>query len=506
MDGRISFAAGVFRRYFGRESDSFIGSDFATLIAPGDRSTLALAMSSVSLRGRIPPLALRLNDKAQTTASIACMMMPAAFPRLCFTIGCMPVTTQEQAAGVMPMQNATSFQREAEAMIRAGEDGRMGLVEVKGWQAATEGLSHDDATALRTNISSVLTEAGAGTVAGELGNGRYSLLGPNSMDLAPTVEKLERLIRASPAARHARIEETAIALNAGSLAAAQAARALRFVISRFTEGGSEAAAATGAGSGLSGIIAHAEQRARVMRDTIEQRRFRLVFQPVVALVDRRVHHYEALLRPIPTPGSPAQSTQDFVVFAEAVGLSEELDFAVFAEALTALRHASAASVAVNISGLSMQSAEFRKRIFALLHAESGMKDILAQGRLLAELTETAEIDDMAAAAESIQALRDAGVRVCIDDFGAGAAAFRYLREFRIDFVKIDGAYVRAATESARERGFVASMVELATAANAGVVAEMIETEAQMALMQSLGVQFGQGWLFGKPGGLPGVTR
>ena len=96
--------------------------------------------------------------------------------------------------------------------------------------------------------------------------------------------------------------------------------------------------------------------------------------------------------------------------------------------------------------------------------------------------------------------------MCVDDFGVGAAAFSYLREFGVDYVKIDGLYVQRATLGARERGFVASMVELAAAAGAQVVAEMIETEEQAKLMQSLGAQFGQGWLFGRPGLLPGVIR
>jgi EAL domain-containing protein (putative c-di-GMP-specific phosphodiesterase class I) len=113
---------------------------------------------------------------------------------------------------------------------------------------------------------------------------------------------------------------------------------------------------------------------------------------------------------------------------------------------------------------------------------------------------------MTAAAGAIAALRAEGVPVCLDDFGAGGAAFRYLREFGVDYVKIDGLYVRAAARSARERGFVASMVELAGAVGARVIAEMVETEEQARLMRELGVQYGQGWVFGRPGSLPGARR
>jgi EAL domain-containing protein (putative c-di-GMP-specific phosphodiesterase class I) len=104
----------------------------------------------------------------------------------------------------------------------------------------------------------------------------------------------------------------------------------------------------------------------------------------------------------------------------------------------------------------------------------------------------------------MEQLRSVGVPVCLDDFGAGAAVFRYLRAFGVDYVKIDGEYVHAACKNPRDRALVASMIEIAHNAGASVVAEMIETEAEAALMQELGASYGQGWLFGKPGRLPGA--
>ncbi len=92
--------------------------------------------------------------------------------------------------------------------------------------------------------------------------------------------------------------------------------------------------------------------------------------------------------------------------------------------------------------------------------------------------------------------------MCLDDFGAGAAAFRYLRDFQIDVLKIDGQYVRRAPLGTRERSFVTSMVDLAAAVGARVIAEQVETLEEAHLMRVLGVEFGQGWLFGRPGSLP----
>ena len=120
---------------------------------------------------------------------------------------------------------------------------------------------------------------------------------------------------------------------------------------------------------------------------------------------------------------------------------------------------------------------------------------------MVELTESAEIEDEDSAASTLRALRARGVPVCIDDFGAGAAAFRYLKSFPTDYVKVDGTFVQAALTSERDRSFVAAMVDLSLAVGAKVVAERIETEEEAEVMRNLGVHFGQGWLFGRPGTL-----
>lgn len=506
-DGVITFAAGAFRGRFGVDGGQFIGRHIASLVAPGDQTGFAMAMSALNIRGRIAPVVLRTSDGAQTPSTFAGMLMPGPPTRICFTIGFVPVAPPEaQANGAQPVQDGTHFSREAEAMLRAGTPGTLGLLEFKGWTAARDRMSPEAHRALKASIAEVLGASVPGAITGEISEGKFGVITPGGGDIRSMVSELEKLLRNTASGRTARIETSDIKLESTGLAAPQAARALRYALSRFSEGGVEATAASGASGGLAGIIAQAEMRAHGMREAIDNRRFRLNFQPVVSLADRKVHHYEALLRPTPTPGNPTQSTQDFVTFAEAVGLSESLDWAVLEESLNALRGSPASSVAVNVSGLSMQSAGFRDRVLAKVRELKSLLDGQGRGRLMVELTETAEIEDMQGAAASIAQLRAGGVPVCLDDFGAGAAAFRYLKEFQVDYVKIDGAYVRAAVGSARERGFVVSMVELAHSVGAAVVAEMIETEEQAMLMRALGVEYGQGWLFGRPGMLPGARR
>jgi EAL domain-containing protein (putative c-di-GMP-specific phosphodiesterase class I) len=251
-------------------------------------------------------------------------------------------------------------------------------------------------------------------------------------------------------------------------------------------------------AGLRHFLDRTEAQAGAVRAAIENGRFRMVYQPVVRLADRSIHHFEALLRPFPISGHENSSTQEFVGFVEAMGMAELLDRAVLRRASETLAGARA-RVAVNVSGLSMQSASFRADLLELIESTPALAS-----QLLVELTETADIEDVPAAVETVNRLAAAGVPVCLDDFGAGFAAFRYLKEFRVDFVKIDGSYVHSACVGARDSGFVGAMVELARCAGAAAIAEMIETEAQAETMMALGVEFGQGWLFGRPGALPGA--
>ena len=512
LTGHIGFATGTFLSRFGVPAESFIGAPIAQLFRSADEDALARAVDSVKQIGRIVPVVLHLADAGASAMSVSAMLMPedgAGPARLCFTIGAIAVVPDRGLTEPAPprVQGPKEFARMAEERLRSGREAKINLLEFKG----LAGMQSPEVLAevqksLERAIAGGQRRAGllgAGTVmAGQLGDGRFGLLAAPEVDVSATLAHAVDLLRDTQAGRNATLVETSMALTPGDLTPLQAARALRHALGCFISGGTEATIAAGGDQGLAGIIAGANARAVNLRDTIRARRFRLKFQPVVSLQDRRIHHFEALLRPIPTPPNPAQPTQDFVAFAEAVGLSDELDWAVLQSTIDTLIARRNVSVAVNLSGFSIQNPEFRDRMLEEVQALASRPERPC-ARLLVELTETAEITDIKGAAKTIEALRAAGVPVCLDDFGAGSAALRYLRAFQVDFVKIDGVYVHGAETNTRDRSFVASIVELADTVGAQVVAEMIETESQAELMRNMGAQFGQGWLFGRPGTLPG---
>jgi len=511
LDGVICFAAGAFHTKFGEEADAFLGRPLATLFSPLSHDSLDVALALVGHTGRIAPIQLNLADQAATPVSLGALLMriPDRPTRLSISVGLLPVTPPRAAsepANLLPngLVLAKDFMRDAERLLRSRSASDVSLVEVKGWARVREALSAPERQLLEQAMGEALTGVDGLSTAGQMAEGRYGVVTPKGADIESLVTRLEAALQASPAASHASVERAGLTLDTQDVPTPQAARALRYALGRFAEGGQEAARAAGAAGGLAGIIASAEQHTVAMRAALRERRFRLVYQPVVRMSDRSIHHYEALLRPIPTPNVPMQNTQEFITFAEAVGLSEELDWAVLETAIEALHATTGTSVAVNMSGLSMQNPDYRRRLLTRLGELRQEGNKLAASRLLIELTETAEIADLHEAASSMEQLRSVGVPVCLDDFGAGAAAFRYLRAFGVDFVKLDGEYVRAACKNKRDRALVASMIEIAGKSGAAVVAETIETEAEAAVMQELGVTFGQGWLFGKPGMLPGM--
>lgn len=513
IEGVIGFAAGAFPSRFGRAAQDFIGNRITSLFVPSDHETLDIAVAMIRQTGRIAPMQLRLADIAHSHVSVGAFLL-ATTPRcarLSFSIG--PIAAGFGVAGATGagrggsiLANPRGFTRMAELAMRHGSQGGLGLVEVQNWQAIQETMSGAEQRAIGAIIGDVLgaDASAAGGGAGTLSAGRFGLVADRPLDMADLMKRLETALQGSPAGGRAIIRGTEIPLTHGTMPAAQAARALRYALGRFADGGTEATKGIGAEGGFEGIIACAAQHAQAVRETLEGRRFRLAYQPVVRLADRSVHHFEALIRPIPSTAWPNQAPQEFVTFAEALGLSEMLDWAVLETALAALQDNRDVCVAVNMSGLSLQNPAYRERLLTRIKQTRAVSAKKIPSRLMIELTETAEIDDLPAAAATMEQLRSASVPICLDDFGAGVAVFRYLRAFDVDHVKLDGDYVHASCRSRRDKALVASMVELAGVAGASVVAEMIETEDQVATMRELGVEYGQGWLFGRPGRLPGA--
>ncbi|HVZ07601.1 EAL domain-containing protein [Rhodopila sp.] len=484
-DGTIRWAGGAVSTVFDMPSRDAVGRQLCSLIAPRDREALARALAVIASRGRLAPLLLGVANAAESRHVLSGMLVDGPAPRYLLTLAPPP---DGKVSSLPWVRGGRDFQIEAANWLKAGQAGVMGLLDVKGLDATHRG-------ALTHMIGRLAAETGGDhVVLGEISDGRFGILGPGPIDMAQLSRSLSGLVGSSLGGTAAEVRQTTIDLNAGLLSISQSVQALRLALSRFGSGGIDGVEALGGAKGLSGIIEQVSTRKRALAARITGSRFTLAYQPVVSLRDRQIHHYEALLR-LPPDASDAMGTQDFVTMVEALGLSPDLDLAVLRRAVRAIRR-TGASIAVNVSGRSIVSPTFVQKLLAELVG-------LPPRRLLVEITETVEIEDMAAAAMQVDRLRAALVAVCLDDFGAGSASFRYVRDLRVDYLKIDGAFVRSASEGQQGRSFVRAMQDMAASSKAETIAEMVETEEDVSLMLELGVQYGQGFLFGRPGPIPG---
>jgi EAL domain-containing protein (putative c-di-GMP-specific phosphodiesterase class I) len=263
-----------------------------------------------------------------------------------------------------------------------------------------------------------------------------------------------------------------------------ALRALRFAIEGCLADGPSAPAETFS-SRLAQTLRDADQFRRISKN----RDFQIHFQPIVDLATGAVHHHEALAR------FGSRDTAETIRMAEEMDLIRAFDLAVLEKVLRALRQPGAglAKLAVNVSGASLGSDDFIETLLRRTAAEPSDRR-----RIMIEVTETAALKDMDGARARLDRLRAAGIKVCIDDFGAGAASYEYLRTLPVDIIKLDGSITRSVADDPRSRAMVEHLVALCRSLGVGVVAEQVETDDHTETLRKLGVDMAQGWRFGRP--------
>ena len=218
----------------------------------------------------------------------------------------------------------------------------------------------------------------------------------------------------------------------------------------------------------------------------------LAFQPIVERASGRVAFHECLLRPAPASGL-ANQAGPLIRAAERVGLIRHVDRRVLELALAELDADPALVVALNVSGLTTTDPQWLRRLRA---AARGRSDL--PRRLLVEITETAALQDLDESARFVAGLRDMGCRVALDDFGAGHTSFRTLKALAVDMVKIDGSFIVGLARHPSDVAFVRALTSLADACGKATVAECIEDPRTAALLADCGVDYMQGYLYGRP--------
>ncbi|MBP7189692.1 MAG: EAL domain-containing protein [Rickettsiaceae bacterium] len=212
------------------------------------------------------------------------------------------------------------------------------------------------------------------------------------------------------------------------------------------------------------------------------------YQPVINRVTGEVPYYECLLR-IPEEGVGRTSAGPYIELAEKVGINSILDKIVLDMAVDELKAAPDLNLSVNISNIGILDDTFYERVMDLL------KDKNVASRMIIEITETSINADFEKTRRFVEAVKEAGAKVAIDDFGAGFTSFRQLQYFPVDVIKIDGWFIRNVINNSNTRYLVKALVDMAKHLGIKTVAEFVENGEIAKFLLDIEIDYMQGNFF-----------
>ncbi|POA97286.1 hypothetical protein C2134_15685 [Chromobacterium sinusclupearum] len=234
-----------------------------------------------------------------------------------------------------------------------------------------------------------------------------------------------------------------------------------------------------------------------LHQALEQNQFYLVYQPIIEMATRKVAKAEALLRwRHPEHGDIEPSV--FIPIAEDCGLIDEISEWVFDEALRNVgiwrqKHGKQLSVSINVSALHFREADNHHRWLDKL-ASSGVPG----DALVLEITEGLLLGTPVGVQEVLERYHAAGIRIALDDFGTGYSALSYLKQYRLDYLKIDQSFIRQLAEDQRDLALCEAIIVMAHKLGLEVIAEGVETVEQAAILRASYCDYVQGYLYSVP--------
>ncbi|MGE5545868.1 MAG: EAL domain-containing protein [Solirubrobacterales bacterium] len=505
----VVFAAGATPLLLGLAPDAIKGRAFLELIAEDDRALAGEMLAAARSAGRIDDVVVRLDgaNNRRPNVALAGYRVPDFDNHFFLAVKVEPVyqsappaeaeIRRDADSGLMDEGSfATVAAERALAYTRAGGRAQLTMVKVENLESLAKALGASDRKKLMAAVGDILAKAslGAGTASRVSGEG-FSYLHRDDVDAEEVnvsiAEAAKKLFKNADLKPHAHTLDA----DGAAMDEHQVAKAIAHTIRRFTEEGGVDKKKSIA-QVLTGLVSDTLDSVAYIRKVVAGRDFDLVFMPVCDMRLERVQHFEALTRF--RDAKAGTSPYHLFCLAEEVGIVHELDLAVCEATIQAMqahvrKNGLMPAVAINLSGLSIANPQFVEALKKLL-ARSGMQP----RKLMFEITESARISQLQDVNAVIQQFRDRGFRFCLDDFGSGAASFDYLNGLDVDIVKFDGPVVKRACASQKGSDLLASMAKMCASMGVRSCAERVEDKRMAGRVYQCGVDFGQGYYFGKP--------
>ncbi|MGE5540404.1 MAG: EAL domain-containing protein [Gemmatimonas sp.] len=505
---RVIFAAGATVVTLGAAPDDLVDRPFLDLVTEADREYATSLLRSAAAGQRMRDVRIRLQGGARAPAPLKLVGYYMPDMRRYYLALHIPGAENPKSA-TAPRRSTPSGLPDGQAFADAagtrlkdlGDAAtahKLTLLRLDGLVQLEERLEKDTRARLLKSVGEMVRTASlGGNTAGQLDAESFGFIHAESADTNALAERICGVARTvDPDGEGVTPKASVLDLDLAGMSRDDAARACLYVFDRFVAEGDGEFVLTSLSAGLSSLINDTVDRVQEFRNIVRDERFRMVFQPVVDLATRHTQHFEVLAR-FDGFGPPQDGPYQVITFAERTGLICDFDLAMCRKVLRWLESECAAGanhhVAVNISGRSIGSAAFVEDLHRTLREYPALR-----GNVLFEITESARIQNLEAVAQVVRGLRAAGHKVCLDDFGAGASAFHYLRALEVDVVKIDGIYVRDALKTGKGQSFLKAMAGLCNDLGIATVAEMVENTSALQFLRASGVSYGQGFLFGRP--------
>jgi diguanylate cyclase (GGDEF)-like protein/PAS domain S-box-containing protein len=234
----------------------------------------------------------------------------------------------------------------------------------------------------------------------------------------------------------------------------------------------------------------------ILRHALDNDSFEMHFQPMIPAKKGDTVIFESLLR-IKDENGNLGSPVYFIEAAENFGLAQTLDVRVLKRCIRHHKHLlkqnKTCMLSINISGMSLGDDVVLNALRDLVKKEKP-----DTSKIIIEVTETAAMRDEEKAKQFVTELHNLGFKFALDDFGSGYSSFYYLKNLAVDYIKIDGEFVRNIENSVEDRYFVKALADLAKGLNVKIIAEFVENQSHVNILKEMGIEYMQGYHISKP--------
>ncbi len=494
----IVYAAGAGESLYGLSDAVMVGRPLADFVVLRDRPRLEEALQRLRNSGRLDnvPVSLMGDSGAVTRMRLAGIHLPqfkhyhlvlARIPPLAADGGASRATPVEAKARFVDMVR----QRLNDAN-RSGHEVMLTLVDLP--ESGLEGMEPAKAQSLVATLHHLLDEMSVdGASAGMLAERSFGVVHRHDLPPQAVRDHLRALSSRFPSEAGLKFRSTSLQMEDSGLTNDDIGKAVNFIVNSFVRDSSDFAIASLA-EGAQAADDDTLTRVRNFRRLVKAERMSFVYQPAVNLRTGAVLCYETFTRLNHNNGQflPAQ----ILPFATDSGVIGEFDLAVCRKILAIMRAAEdispLAHVTINIAALSMTNPIFYRALLILLQENKALAN-----RLILEVTNVTDFDNLDEARRLLARLRTMGVRISVDDFGAGGAAFDLLRALPADYAKMDRTYVQGATD-AKGIAVLKAMAGLCHDLGIVSIANCVEDPAMLVTLRDIGIDYAQGHVFGLP--------